>query len=556
MKLSALLLFAPALGACASDSEEAQKRLRAPSSHAEASFLSKGSQLPPGMGPPRPFGRTFRDAPIGNTDWVNNKRKIFVAGNMDPTAPMDEIDGTPEHASVSGARPIEPHSTLDPAIDAPPPMAPDWMLATKIRQRTFPQQPPRGTSGTGQGGGLDNPEGTSPLVDIDKRRLVSKPDQLRPPKGPPVVGGLKEEFLDDASLNYPLQAPKDRLPNGEPEAVAPYDAVPKYVSRYLEQRAVKDQQRANEKRLKEAWKRVDTNMDGVVSSSEFQGELRGRQQKSTEEAERLWEKYHQSEDDFMTEDEYRRLTIAGFDLGSITREDVSSVMSPTGMKGLGFWGAGATCPKSTFVTGAKLKVAKVTKDPAVDDTGVNAVMFRCSDGTQVSTAEGPKGDWTEWQDCPKGQMIYGFRSKGMAPRSGVDNLGITSLRFNCRKPDLSEISSVSFSAKAEADATMGFLNGGAPVDATTEEGWSRALRCAPRDSVCGAQANLVKDTSDDQGVADIRLYCCHAPIDCTEVCTGAKMGIQLVKCKACREAEGISSTVLPPYVKGRETSSK
>ncbi|CAK9082595.1 unnamed protein product [Durusdinium trenchii] len=429
----------------------------------KASLLAASAQhegLPHGVGAPRPFGRSFHDAPVGNTDWVTHRQRIFVISDMDPTAPMDRLDGSSDHASLTGAMPAKPGGetvlTLD---DGKPPMAPDRMLSKRaLKPRTFPER----------GGVLDR---ESPLSN---------------------------------------------------EAVAPVDRVPPYVSRYLEQRANLEQNRVIQKRLDEEWTRADVNKDGVVSEEEFTMELKDRQAKKKDEIERLWQRFHQSEDKFMSKEEYFRLARTGYDLGTITRDDVASVMTPDNMKGLGYWGAGATCPPRSFAMGVRIKKMEASiSNASVDDSGVNAVKFLCSNGSEVSTAEGPDGDWSNWTLCPKGQRVYGFRSQGHSFRKGLDNAGITGLEFSCRKPDMSDISRLSFSNFS-----------------SFEVAWSKELRCVPGSAICGAQANLVKDAKDSMGIADLRVYCCELPVDCSEICTDATRGMKLVKCRACQQVMG------------------
>mmetsp|Transcript_96859 Transcript_96859/g.172383 ORF Transcript_96859/g.172383 Transcript_96859/m.172383 type:complete len:524 (-) Transcript_96859:49-1620(-) len=520
----ALGLLAALFGAALAAPIEVRQNLRNGHKPEEAALLS---DLPMGFGPPRPFGRTFQDAPIGKFDWVNNQKPLFVIRDLDPTAPMDRLDGKNEHVSLTGAMPTDPIQTRsDFQNDLKPPMAPDLMPATRIRQRTFPQQAPRGRADSAAGGGLDSPGGSSPLIPMEKRRLIAKPDRLRPGVGPPVVGSLKAELIDDPADNYPLAAPVDKMAGGETEAVAPLDVVPKEISTYLEQRAVRDSVRLTEKALAEEWERVDQNLDGVVSIEEFGVEMNLRQGKSQEEATRLWEKYHQSENWFMTKEEFKRLARTGYDLGTIPREDASTMLKAANLQGTGYWGSGASCPSSTYVTGAKIKVQK---GAAKDRTGINALKFHCSDGSEVSTAEGLDGIWTPWRDCPEGQAVYSFRAQGSPPARGFDDAGMVNVEFSCRKPDLSDLSKLSFPgakpSKEDVPASQG--------------GWSKELQCGPREAVCGAQANVVKEGEDKMGVADLRVYCCNSPIDCTETCKDADTGMNFVKCKACRHAAGV-----------------
>eukprot|EP00913_Durusdinium_trenchii_P010396 g9747.t1 len=276
----------------------------------KASLLAASAQhegLPHGVGAPRPFGRSFHDAPVGNTDWVTHRQRIFVISDMDPTAPMDRLDGSSDHASLTGAMPAKPGGetvlTLD---DGKPPMAPDNSAANRA-------------------------DSVYRLASTLKKcvaedRMLSK--RALKPRTFPERGGV----LDRES---PLSN----------EAVAPVDRVPPYVSRYLEQRANLEQNR----NFLQEWTRADVNKDGVVSEEEFTMELKDRQAKKKDEIERLWQRFHQSEDKFMSKEEYFRLARTGYDLGTITRDDVASVMTPDNMKGLGYWGAGATCPPRSFV---------------------------------------------------------------------------------------------------------------------------------------------------------------------------------------------------------------
>jgi len=440
---------------------KAQPRLRRRDA-TEASLLAADHKgLPPGFGAPRPFGRSFHDAPVGNVDWVTHRQRIFVIGDMNPTAPMDQVSA--DHASVTGAMPAKPGGeTVLRVDDVKPPMAPDRMQPKRIlHPRTFPDEPLGGHDVSGEGSPLSN------------------------------------------------------------TAVAPVDRLPSYVTRYLDQRANLEQKRMAKKRVDEEWNRADVNKDGVVSEEEFSVELNERQEKKKDEIERLWQRYHQSESKFMTKAEFSRLARTGYDLGSISRQDVSTVMTPENMKGLGYWGAGATCPPRSFAIGAQIKKMKASlAHPSIDDSGINAVKFRCSDGSEVSTAEGPDGNWSSWTLCDEGQSIYAFRSQGHSPRKGLDNAGITGLDFRCRIPDLSEMSHLSFS-----DGNV-----------TSQVAWSKELRCPPGSAICGAQANLVKDVEDSMGVADVRMYCCNAPVDCSTICSDASRGMKLVKCKACQQA--------------------
>lgn len=491
----------------------------------------KGHKEIPGWGTPRWGGRAFHDSPVADNDWVNMKPPIPVVDDLNPVAPMDRLDGKSAHGSLTGAMPAMPSTVMGSHVDAPPPMAPDYVPPQDSRMRVFPLQAPRGGLGpSAMEGGLDNPEGSSPLIHIARRHLVAKADRLRPPPGPPIVGDLTEDFLNSAAENYPLSAPIEYFPGG-PEAVAPVDKVPADVARYLEQRVDREAKLAEAKRVELAWRTADANMDGLVSADEFKAELSGRQGKKNEEVQRLWEKYHHEETKYMNKAEFQRLARTGFDLGTIPRKDVSHMFAPQELPGLGFWGSGASCPVDTYVKGVSLKIMPQSSasDPK-DDSGINAVKFRCSDKTEVTTIEAKDGEWQPWAECPAGQVVYSFRYIGKKPVTGHDNAGLEGLEFGCRSQDLSEVSKLDFAK----------LGGSVEGEGKPNGRWSKDYHCQASESICGAQANILQghQKGDAMGVTSMRFYCCQSSIDCTSICSDATSGIKEVKCRVCKKGAG------------------
>eukprot|EP00933_Yihiella_yeosuensis_P061140 TRINITY_DN63966_c0_g1_i1.p1 TRINITY_DN63966_c0_g1~~TRINITY_DN63966_c0_g1_i1.p1 ORF type:complete len:548 (+),score=124.21 TRINITY_DN63966_c0_g1_i1:146-1789(+) len=485
-------------------------------------------------GAPMWGGRSFDESAVSGNDWVHLIAPIAVVDNLDPYAPMDRIDGVSAHPSTFGSLPGTPNAPPGKHSDPAPPIPVDFVPKEESRQRTFPLTSPRKGAGSAEGaGGLDDPPGAPQLIPIQHRRLIGKSDRLRPPRGVPVISPILQHATMAVADNYPLMAPEDQLPGNIPEAVAPVDKVPKKIAQYFEQRVDGESRRLEHIRLTKAWNQADGNKDGVVSRSEFNREMMAVQSKTAEEADRLWEKYHTAESKFMTKPEFDRLARTGFDLGTITRGDVSTVLSPH-YPATGVWASGAKCPSGTYVTGVQLKIMSPGPvNVVVDDTGVNALKFECSDGSVVKTAEGSDGKWLEWGKCPEGQYIFGFRARGKAPVLGMDNAGITGLEFSCRKRDLSDIKHLNFDSLA-----------GKAVAAETsahQGGWSNEIMCGPKETVCGAQTNLLdeKGAKDNMGMENIRVYCCNSPIDCTDVCTDAITGIRAVKCRACRHAAGV-----------------
>jgi len=122
-------------------------------------------------------------------------------------------------------------------------------------------------------------------------------------------------------------APNDRVPNG-PWPVATADRVPEDFKRFTAQ--IHDKELEREKKAQEnaVFDRIDANEDGAISREEYAAEVQGRQNKTEEEMERLWSTYHTSPVSEMLRPELKRLADTGFNLGTILRDDISSVLEP------------------------------------------------------------------------------------------------------------------------------------------------------------------------------------------------------------------------------------
>ena len=120
--------------------------------------------------------------------------------------------------------------------------------------------------------------------------------------------------------NNPLVAPADNILNG-PHAVAPEDRVPNTVARYMNQVHDHEATRKAIKQFHDVFKKADIDEDCAISSHEYAREKEGRQNKTVEEAQRLWDKFHSSRRQEMTEDEFKRIArtqcqTKGFDIPS------------------------------------------------------------------------------------------------------------------------------------------------------------------------------------------------------------------------------------------------
>jgi len=479
----------------------------------------------PGWGGPTWGGRSFSDSIANINPWTKT-RSAPVVQDLEPTAPFDRVNKEEGSwaSTILGAAPKAPTDEFD-SLGYAPVLRSD-NVSPDLQVHTFPADQERPD------------ERTSSIIPMQDRELVASADKLRP------------AYAWRGSGNYPLVAPADRTISskqkiygwmGGPDEserwpVGSTDRVGDKFSKFFDQLHNREQRRQEANALEKAYNAADVDKDGTISREEYDKMLMEGQNKTQEEAEQLWSRYHLSEDRGITRSEYKHLAQDGFDLGAISRKDISSVISLPGAPHTGFWGSGAKCPEGSYVSGAKLKVMSL--DEKGDDSALNALSFRCTDGTEVRTAEGPAGAWTAWALCPQGQHVFSVRARSHPFRKGQDNVALATVELGCRRPDLMEISRLKFAAEAPAVSRENEIVGIGP--AAAGGGWTKEYMCGSKDAICGAQAHIIRDQgqADDMGVADLRFYCCASPVDCTEAC-GPPRGPDAVKCQVCQIAAGL-----------------
>lgn len=473
------------------------------------------------------------DDPVAYNPWAPLP-VVPGLGNLYPSAPFERLSNSWGNL-LTGAAPLSPVESVDAGYrseEVKRQLPPDW-LPPYSDPRAFPAD---GTS--------DGQEADTPMVPLADKEWVGAADKLR-------------HFAWGPSENYPLEAPMDKLPNG-PLVVAAEDKVPGDFARYLEQVHVGIKSGERAQRTGTMVSRTDTDRNGMITYEEYRNETEGRQNKSDVESERLWSKYHTSNYKDMTRGEYERLVRAGFDLGGIARNDVSSeIVLSSGIHGRGFWGSGAACSSGKYITGLRLKVALNSDNR--DNTGLNRVGFRCGGkgGEERETAEGPDGEWSAWADCPEGQQVFSVRVRTHGYSPGQDNTGINDLEVGCRSSDLSAHSCIRFGHKLRASKNVVVAE--SPV--ARGGGWMQKMRCSPAAAMCGIRANVVRDQGeggDNLGIANLKVYCCSAPIDCSKLCSkkathrdrqggntsnttsssssSSSESVAALKCRVCRQA--------------------
>ena len=85
----------------------------------------------------------------------------------------------------------------------------------------------------------------------------------------------------------------------------------------------------------------------------------------------------------------------------------------------GVWGDQQLCSNRSNVIGYRLKIQEDCGS-FCDDTALNAIQLQCADGTLINSLVGSSGNWKNWQYCPIGRYLIGFRF-----RSEVDQGAFT-----------------------------------------------------------------------------------------------------------------------------------
>jgi len=80
--------------------------------------------------------------------------------------------------------------------------------------------------------------------------------------------------------------------------------------------------------------------------------------------------------------------------------------------GDGYWGAWSpisSCPNHGKITSIQQRVE--SNQGSGDDSALNAVRFRCEDGTELRSGEGSWGIWSGWASCPADAYVIGYKIK-------------------------------------------------------------------------------------------------------------------------------------------------
>ena len=124
-----------------------------------------------------------------------------------------------------------------------------------------------------------------------------------------------------------------------------------------------------------------------------------------------------------------------------------------------------------------------------DNSGLNAVKMKCTDGTTIDSHKGVFGTWGEWTRCPGRGAFDGFAIKNEGPQwwPAIDATAANAVRMYCG----------STRSSPDTDAGRG--------------DWSDQVSCPPGSAICGFKIRLEGDqgpSSDDTAMNDIEMECC------------------------------------------------
>ena len=102
-----------------------------------------------------------------------------------------------------------------------------------------------------------------------------------------------------------------------------------------------------------------------------------------------------------------------------------AIIEPPWTKDWGSWGIWSRCPPGHYAFAVKVKTEDY-QGSFYDDSGLNGIRLKCSNGWELSSAEGPDGQWSDWDWAAGGLTAANMRSE---PR---DSWAAAAIKFSVR----------------------------------------------------------------------------------------------------------------------------
>ncbi|XP_070607630.1 vitelline membrane outer layer protein 1-like [Erythrolamprus reginae] len=168
---------------------------------------------------------------------------------------------------------------------------------------------------------------------------------------------------------------------------------------------------------------------------------------------------------------------------SETRKYEAILKVPNGGR-WGTWREIIFCPTG-HINGFALK-RQPSRSTWADDTGsLNSIRLECTDGTTIETQSGRRGNWTEFHECPIGNLVS-FALNMAEDKGLLDDMVAKNIQFRCK----------------EGTVLMGLSHNGQNFGP-----WSKHCRVG---SICGIQAKTeeAQGRGDDTTLRDMKFFCC------------------------------------------------
>ena len=117
-----------------------------------------------------------------------------------------------------------------------------------------------------------------------------------------------------------------------------------------------------------------------------------------------------------------------------------SILKPYVTANWGTWGRWSHCKEGEYVVGMQVKAESyqgegpfVAEDNNYDDSGINAIRLKCSDGEVLTSAEGVEGAWRGWKYVAEGRRIVRVSLRSQWCHKHCDDTGTHGLRFRDSK---------------------------------------------------------------------------------------------------------------------------
>lgn len=155
----------------------------------------------------------------------------------------------------------------------------------------------------------------------------------------------------------------------------------------------------------------------------------------------------------------------------------------------GDWYGPVKCPSGSFAMGYRQLV-----EPDVgihDNSALNAIQLKCSEGTVLEPHPGEWGEWTDWKECSEGNYINGYRLRSQVDQGSSDDTAANDAHFFCTDG-------------LELDSGEGMTWGN----------WMPEAKCADNVKVTGISVQFEAyqgGSADDSALNDLSLICGEDP---------------------------------------------